>query len=131
MLLIKEKYFNTRDLKTGSAIFLDCSRLNHSCEPNSNNNWKENLQKMTIYALNDIEKGDEITISYNQTPNTIYKQRQRKLLNVLKFHCNCKLCKYSVSLRLCDDDIRKKCKYLHKKLIDITWCFSSHRFTFC
>jgi hypothetical protein len=51
------------DATTG-GIFLDSSRINHSCNHNAQNTWNENLQKLTIHAIRDIAKGNEITIFY-------------------------------------------------------------------
>ncbi|CZR56199.1 uncharacterized protein PAC_06087 [Phialocephala subalpina] len=47
---------------TTSGILLDSSRINHSCNTNTQNTWNENLQKLTIHTIQDITKGDEIII---------------------------------------------------------------------
>lgn len=46
------------------GIFLDSSRINHSCIQNAQNTWNEDLQKLTIHALRDISEKEEITIFY-------------------------------------------------------------------
>jgi hypothetical protein len=72
-------------------LFLTASRINHSCRHNSQNTWNENIKRLTIHALRDIEEGEEITISYLASTSE-YSERQRFLKEKFKFDCKCKLC---------------------------------------
>ena len=62
--------FLTNGLPLGSedpeknGIFLDASRVNHSCNQNAYHAWNEPLQQLTVHAIKDIAKGEEITICY-------------------------------------------------------------------
>jgi hypothetical protein len=46
------------------GLFLEASRINHSCQPNAQHTWNASLGRLTVHALRDIEAGREITISY-------------------------------------------------------------------
>jgi SET domain-containing protein len=46
------------------AIFLEAYRINHACDNNTQKNWNENIKRHTVYALRDINKGEEIIITY-------------------------------------------------------------------
>lgn len=73
------------------GLFLDSSRINHSCRHNAQNTWNENIGRLTIHALRDIEEGQEITISY--LASTLgYAERQHFLREKFKFDCKCELC---------------------------------------
>ena len=78
------------DATTG-GIFLDSSRINHSCNPNAQNTWNENLQKLTIHAFRNIAKGDEITIFY-LTARRNRETRMHDLQTNFRFTCTCSLC---------------------------------------
>ncbi|KGQ02859.1 SET domain-containing protein 5 [Beauveria bassiana D1-5] len=60
------------------GLFLEASRINHSCRHNVQNTWNENIRRLTIHALCDIEEGQEITISY-LSRRMDYTERRRLL----------------------------------------------------
>jgi len=76
---------------TTGGIFLDASRINHSCNANSQNTWNENLQKLTIHASRDIPEGDDITITYFASRRN-RSARQDELWTKFRFNCSCSLC---------------------------------------
>ncbi|KAL2138078.1 hypothetical protein VTI28DRAFT_7496 [Corynascus sepedonium] len=76
------------------GIFLDASRINHSCIQNAQNTWNENLQRLTIHAIRDINKGEEITIMYLQD-RADRCTRQLALQKNFRFSCSCSLCSLS------------------------------------
>ena len=89
------------------GIFLDSSRINHSCIQNAQNTWNEDLQKLTIHALRDILEGEQITIFYlTDRPNR--QARSEALLSSFRFTCSCSLCS------LPDDERHKSDKNLDK-----------------
>ena len=65
------------------------AHLNHSCISNSIMDFIGDV--MTIYALRDIKKDEEITIRYFP-PELAYVQRNEYAVNKYKFICDCKLC---------------------------------------
>ena len=73
------------------GLFLEASRINHSCSHNTQNTWNANLNQLTIHALRDIEEGEEITISYLDGSES-YDTRQLSLKNKFSFDCACELC---------------------------------------
>lgn len=90
------------DATTG-GIFLTCSRINHSCRPNSQNTWNEDLQKLTVHAGRDIEKGEEITIFYLSSLRC-RTARLQELRDKFRFACACELCSLPVDQRRISDE---------------------------
>ena len=76
---------------SSGGLFPEASRINHSCRHNSQNTWNENIGRLTIHALRDIEEGEEITITYLAITSE-YADRQRFLKEKFKFDCKCELC---------------------------------------
>lgn len=73
------------------GLFLDAARINHSCRPNAHRSWNDNLQRLTVHAVRDIERGQEIAISYlGETLS--YIKRQAILKHRFRFDCACRLC---------------------------------------
>jgi hypothetical protein len=59
---------NALSLGSGSmvgGIFPIISRINHSCRPNTQHTWNSSTEHETIHTIRDIQKGEEITISYS------------------------------------------------------------------
>lgn len=84
------------------GLFLDASRINHSCRHNAHNTWNENIGELTVHALRDIDPGQGITISY--LPSTSeFAERQRHLKEKFKFKCKCELCSLPVVKRELSD----------------------------
>lgn len=73
------------------GIFLESSRINHSCVGNAQNSWNRNLDQITIHACRDIEQGEEITISYLGETAT-FASRQQALKTAFRFTCTCRTC---------------------------------------
>src|ERR1700733_8182118 len=90
------------DATTG-GIFLDSSRINHSCNANAQNTWNENLQKLTIHTIRDIAKGDEITIFY-LTARRNRSARLHTLQTNFRFTCSCSLCSLPLDQRKTSDE---------------------------
>eukprot|EP00934_Nitzschia_sp_Nitz4_P001235 Nitzschia sp. Nitz4//scaffold140_size61219//20334//21095//NITZ4_006437-RA/size61219-processed-gene-0.3-mRNA-1//1//CDS//3329536218//1235//frame0 len=79
------------------AIFPLTARCNHSCEPNAEVRSQEFIDHhMDLVAKRDLEKGEEILISYiGVGPNVGKKsthQRQRELQRKYLFLCDCPKC---------------------------------------
>ncbi|TKX18743.1 SET domain-containing protein 12 [Elsinoe australis] len=73
------------------GIFLESSRINHSCIQNAQHTWNEDLQRLTVHALRDISEGEEVTIFYlSDRPN--HRARSEALFSSFRFTCSCSLC---------------------------------------
>ncbi|PSN63744.1 SET domain-containing protein [Corynespora cassiicola Philippines] len=88
--------FRTNALPTGpcldiGGVFLITCRINHACDANAVNFWNDNLNKITIHAVRDICKGEEIAISYSKYSRN-RQARQKELRENFKFTCLCQLC---------------------------------------
>lgn len=81
------------------GLFLEASRINHSCQPNAQYAWNDNLGHLTVHALRDIDANHEITISYISGVLLGYAERQRHLMDAFSFACTCELCSLPLTAR--------------------------------
>ncbi|OAQ99103.1 hypothetical protein LLEC1_02359 [Akanthomyces lecanii] len=102
---------------TVGGLFLQASRINHSCRHNSQNTWNKKLGQITIHAFRDIEEGEEITICYLGGSDK-YAHRQRHLKSTFGFHCSCELCMMPLDYRVQSDERREKIDILDKDIGD-------------
>ena len=82
-----------KDRNPLSAIFLDLSRINHSCLPNAEYHANFQKERMELYSTKGIEKGEEVTICYGE--DFMYKtgeERNAYLRYVYGFSCKCRAC---------------------------------------
>ncbi|EJP61138.1 SET domain-containing protein 5 [Beauveria bassiana ARSEF 2860] len=100
------------------GLFLEASRINHSCRHNAQNTWNENIGRLTIHALCDIEEGQEITISY-LSRRMEYTERRRLLQAKFCFDCECELCLLPPSHREESDHRLSKIQAIHEVLGDL------------
>ncbi|RDL31902.1 uncharacterized protein BP5553_09304 [Venustampulla echinocandica] len=84
------------------GLFLEASRINHSCRHNAQSTWNVNLNQLTIHVFEDVEEGKEITISYLDGSKG-YKTRQVVLKNKFGFNCECQLCSLPLDQRIQSD----------------------------
>ncbi|CAF1088325.1 unnamed protein product [Brachionus calyciflorus] len=73
------------------GLFYLISRINHSCRPNVCHHWCENEGVQKIFALREIEIGQEILTSYIDLYQDT-ESRKRQLKKLFNFTCNCELC---------------------------------------
>ena len=73
------------------AIFLEACRINHACDNNAQKSWNERIKRHTVHALRDIDKGEEITITY-LGPLKNRTARRKALQERFGFACLCHLC---------------------------------------
>ncbi|KAG4435209.1 hypothetical protein IFR05_009317 [Cadophora sp. M221] len=73
------------------GIFLAACRINHACDNNAQKSWNKTTKRHIVHALTDINKGDEITITY-LGPLKNRKVRQKALRERFGFSCLCHLC---------------------------------------
>ncbi|KZT01986.1 SET domain-containing protein [Laetiporus sulphureus 93-53] len=74
-----------------AAIYIDVSRINHSCTPNVISRWDLLAFTMEIRALTPIRKGEEITMSY-MDKTAPRADRQKELKEKYDFICRCPSC---------------------------------------
>jgi hypothetical protein len=77
--------------ESGGGIFLEACRINHACDNNAQKGWNENTTRHTVHALRDINKGEEITITYIVVLRD-RKARREALQAKFHFECLCPLC---------------------------------------
>jgi hypothetical protein len=93
LTIFRSNAYNSGDDHIG--LFPKCARINHSCRPNCLNFWSEKTSKRIIYAGRDIEKGEEITVSY--IPLLKSTQQRQERLQQYGFTCTCSACQSSES----------------------------------
>ncbi|KPM44218.1 hypothetical protein AK830_g2356 [Neonectria ditissima] len=75
---------------TTGAVYPTICLINHSCLPNSHNNWNKEKGHETIHAIHPILAGEEILLPYNENgPSSV---RQAKLQQSFGFRCDCSTC---------------------------------------
>jgi hypothetical protein len=88
LTIFRSNAYNTGDDKIG--LFPKTARINHSCRPSAGNWWSEKTQRRVIYAMRDIEAGEEITVSYIPLLKT--KRERQARLGQYGFVCECDAC---------------------------------------
>ncbi|KAF9036935.1 hypothetical protein BDZ89DRAFT_1129974 [Hymenopellis radicata] len=76
---------------TFTGVFLQLSRINHSCGPNASRRFHMPSFSMRLYAYRDIAQGEEITISYHERVWECAVSRQQDL-DSYGFRCSCPSC---------------------------------------
>jgi len=78
----------------GLAVFATTSRLNHSCVPNVHHSYNPTIKKQTVYAVRDIQAGEELCTTYLGGQGVYYVRAQRieSLRNNYGFTCACVSC---------------------------------------
>lgn len=102
--LIKTNTFATFKLRNVYRIFINASRLNHSCDHNATLRFADkHFGALLVYAHKDISAGEEICISYFHSglnsfetggiPIGLASESRRTFLMLLwNFDCFCVLC---------------------------------------
>ena len=76
------------------GVFATSSRLNHSCVPNVHHSYNPNLKRTTVFAVRDIEPGEELCITYMGGKGHYWTRPQRieLLRSNYGFTCKCSAC---------------------------------------
>jgi hypothetical protein len=88
--LISIFQINCMEMEFGAAVFPHAARFNHSCNPNACFYWNKGIGKETIHIVNDVQAGQEITISYCDTTHD--KGLRAWQLKHYGFTCDCAAC---------------------------------------
>ena len=78
----------------GVGIFPDAVFFNHSCNPSVGHvprPFAGTGTAMLFYALKDVQAGEEVSISYLSSGNSV-KQRRKLLKDIFFFNCVCDKC---------------------------------------
>ena len=82
-----------RSKKCTQDIFLEASRLNHSCIPNAHFTYNQNLNRITVYAIKTIKQDKEIFVTYDAEKAYETTQVRHEDLTInYSFKCDCKAC---------------------------------------
>ncbi|KAF9036933.1 SET domain-containing protein [Hymenopellis radicata] len=76
---------------TFTGVFLQLSRINHSCGPSASCRFHMPSFSMRLYAHRDIAQGEEITVSYDERVWESAVSRQQDL-DSYGFRCSCPSC---------------------------------------
>ncbi|KXS98201.1 hypothetical protein AC578_285 [Pseudocercospora eumusae] len=74
----------------GEGIFLQFSRINHSCIPNVQNSYNATIRKETVHAVRNIKAGEELSSCY--VPPLRSRQQRQEALEQWSFECHCDAC---------------------------------------
>jgi hypothetical protein len=88
--------FNTNALPLGkgspfAGVFPNIARFNHDCSPNAHYSYDDEKACATLYAVKEIDEGEEIVISYIN-PLQSRADRLQYLEEHFGFICRCKRC---------------------------------------
>lgn len=76
-----------------TAIFPLYSRINHSCSPNALHDFNSRIMRITVHALRDIKRDEQISIPYINTDKYTKKERGKILNKQTSIEeCGCKMC---------------------------------------
>lgn len=76
------------------AVYLCCSRINHSCDPNVKFVWNEITTREELFACRDIGAGEELKSNY--FPVFVSKTTRNGICrDVFEFECNCDVCRFN------------------------------------
>lgn len=105
---------NEPDMTPEGAVFLYAAQFNHSCIPSAYWVWDCHMERLTVYAIAHIPKGDEIFINYTPLDSTP-EERTETLQNVYGFTCSCPICS-SEALSQKREERRVAADRLHTRL---------------
>ena len=76
----------------GALYFAEFSLLNHMCQPNCE--FENDVTEVSVYAIQDIQPGSQLCISYlNSRERITWREIRRKSLKEsFGFDCNCLVC---------------------------------------
>ncbi|PCH35098.1 hypothetical protein WOLCODRAFT_155770 [Wolfiporia cocos MD-104 SS10] len=97
------------------GIFLQASRFNSSCLPNVNNRWVERDNKITIRAVRNIAKGEELCLCYIESWAD-RATRQRELREHFGFDCRCAVCSLTGNALRSSDRRRSSLPVLYQEI---------------
>jgi hypothetical protein len=93
--------------RRSSAVYTTYCRLNHSCVPNVHGAWNATRRRQTMFALRDIERGEQLLVSYLAVLDQPRDARRAELASSFGFECRCTRCQLS-GASLAQSDARQR-----------------------
>jgi hypothetical protein len=90
--IFRNNAFNLGSSKFQQAVFPKISRINHSCVPNAQGNFHEELGRFNIHATRDVKPDEELTLNYLHEHGAVRESRQLRLFDGYGFTCECPAC---------------------------------------
>ena len=90
---INNNAFSIEDEETeaaGTGVYLEASLFSHSCVPNTARAFRN--KRLFVIASEDIEPGEEITITYSNNLIADLEERRKELYSSYGFTCACPRC---------------------------------------
>jgi len=75
---------------SSGGVFLTYSHMNHSCVPNVQHKYNPKLGEGTVFAIRDIEEGEEILTTYVHL--LLPRQERAERLKYWDIQCDCEAC---------------------------------------
>jgi hypothetical protein len=94
--IFRSNSFNLSSPTIHQALFPSISRLNHSCVPNSQGNFHEEMGTFNVHATRDIPADEELTLNYLHEHGAVRESRQERLKSGYGFDCDCPACDMSL-----------------------------------
>ena len=92
-----------------SALFPWVCRANHSCVPNCNYMWNEELGEQQMFAVRNLKAGTELMVSY--LPDSFIEgveERRKFILQNYNFNCLCECCVLGTGIEKTQDEKDRK-----------------------
>ena len=104
---------DSRSGKEKQGIFPRSSWLNHSCVPNAHFAWNYKTKRLTVHAIVDISKGEEIFIDYrNHDYLDARDERRQALSDDYNFNCACPACTPNTEFGMASQERRRQMRDL-------------------
>ena len=75
-----------------SSIFVDPAFITHSCSPNADYFYREDIDALVVHAVKPIAKGELITCPYFDASTMTRQQRQEHMHTTRGTGCDCQTC---------------------------------------
>lgn len=98
------------------GIFMQLTRINHSCLPNVCHSWNENLGKRTVHANRDIKEGEEIALSYVRPLQS--REHRMRQLEGWGIDCDCPACDIGTDFGIASVERRKTLQELEVLMVE-------------
>lgn len=94
------------------GIFLLASRFNHSCVPNTYFAWSWRSKRLTVRAIIDIPKGDEIFVNYLTEDYLGTRNQRQQGLDHYNLQCTCPACQPGSAFGMASEERRSQMQVL-------------------
>lgn len=105
--------------ETHNGLFVLGSRFNHSCRPNVNRCWVDDIQAEVFHVVQDVVAGEQLCIYY-VNPVEVRSVRQQRLQSAFNFLCSCECCSLEGDAMCFSDSVRQEYKQLDQEMSHAT-----------